>query len=91
MSEQTKRKVTLVIWAEQRFHPAPAERTLRRWVKEGRIVPAPVLLGRTYYVDPAAQHIAEAEAALRTRTTTHHGSTTPLKGAQRLARRPARA
>lgn len=52
-------KVTLTTWAASHFSPPPAERTLRLWVREGRIVPAPLKIGRTYYVEPTARHIAE--------------------------------
>jgi predicted site-specific integrase-resolvase len=58
-------KITLTAWAAQEFEPPPAERTLRLWVKEGRIVPAPIKVGRTYYVQPNAQHIAEASRPAR--------------------------
>ena len=54
------RKITLTAWAAQEFDPPPAERTLRLWVREARIVPAPIKVGRTYYVQPDAKHIAEA-------------------------------
>lgn len=53
------KKVTLSAWAADQYDPPPADRTLRLWVKEGRIVPAPVKIGRTYYVSPNAKHIAE--------------------------------
>lgn len=56
----SRAKITLMKWAAQAFDPPPAERTLRHWVKEGRIVPAPIKVGRSYYVDPDAKHIAEA-------------------------------
>lgn len=59
------RKITLTAWAAQEFDPPPAERTLRLWVKEGRILPAPIKVGRTYYVVPDAKHIAEASAPRR--------------------------
>lgn len=52
-------KITLTAWAAQQFDPPPADRTLRLWVREGRIIPAPLKIGRTYYVDPTARHIAE--------------------------------
>lgn len=42
--------VTLTAWAASQFDPPPAERTIRLWVREGRIVPAPLKIGRTYYV-----------------------------------------
>jgi predicted site-specific integrase-resolvase len=59
------RKITLTAWAAQEFDPPPAERTLRLWVKEGRIIPAPIKVGRTYYVQPDAKHQAEAQRGLR--------------------------
>lgn len=52
-------KITLTVWAAKQFDPPPAERTLRLWVREGRIVPAPLKIGRAYYVEPSARHIAE--------------------------------
>lgn len=52
-------KITLMAWAAKQFDPPPAERTIRLWVREGRIVPAPLKIGRTYYVEPTARHIAE--------------------------------
>jgi hypothetical protein len=59
------KKITLTAWAFQEFDPPPAERTLRLWVRDGRIVPAPIKVGRTYYVQPEAKHIAEAARARR--------------------------
>jgi hypothetical protein len=61
------KKITLMAWAAQEFDPPPAERTLRLWVKEGRIVPAPIKVGRTYYVQPDSKHIAEATRDARRR------------------------
>lgn len=54
--------LSLPLWAERRFDPPPAERTLRRWAKAGQIVPAPLKIGKTWYVQPTALHIAEATA-----------------------------
>lgn len=64
MSAQS-RIVRLSVWAAQQYNPPPAERTLRLWVREGRIVPAPVKIGRAYYVSPDARHIAEAARGKR--------------------------
>ena len=55
-------KISLVKWAAQQFDPPPADRTLRLWVRQGRIVPAPVKIGRAYWVEPTARHIAEVIA-----------------------------
>lgn len=52
-------KITLTAWAASQFDPPPAKRTLLLWVAEGRIVPSPLKIGRTYYVDRSARHIAE--------------------------------
>ncbi|WP_145762150.1 excisionase [Variovorax atrisoli] len=59
------RKITLTAWAAQQFDPPPAENTLRIWARTGRIVPAPTKIGRTYYVEPTARHIAEVMADSR--------------------------
>ncbi|WP_329604088.1 excisionase [Variovorax paradoxus] len=56
------RKITLPAWAAQQFDPAPTENTLRAWARSGRIVPAPLKIGRTYWVEPTAKHIAEVMA-----------------------------
>lgn len=57
-------KVTLTTWAARHFEQPPVENTLRIWARQGRIVPTPVKIGRTYYVEPTAQHITEVEDAL---------------------------
>lgn len=58
-------KLSLTEWAARKFSPPPAERTLRLWVSAKRIVPAPIKIGRRYYVEPDAKHIAEATAKPR--------------------------
>jgi len=57
-------KVTLTAWAARHFEHPPVENTLRIWARQGRIVPTPIKIGRTYYVEPNAQHITEVEDAL---------------------------
>lgn len=52
-------KVALQVWAARQFDPPPATRTLRRWVSNAQIIPAPVKIGSKYYVEPTARHIAE--------------------------------
>jgi len=42
--------ITLQDWAAQHYAPPPSIRTLRAWVRDGRIAPAPVLHGREYRV-----------------------------------------
>ena len=58
-------KITLAAWAAKQFDPPPSENTLRAWARNGRIVPAPLKIGRTYWVEPTARHIAEVMADSR--------------------------
>ena len=55
-------KISLAEWAAQQFDPAPTDRALRRWAKAGQIVPAPLKIGKTWYMEPGARHIAEVMA-----------------------------
>jgi predicted site-specific integrase-resolvase len=47
-------KVRLNDWLKSQFDPAPAVRTARLWIKEGKIYPPPMKVGRAYYVDKNA-------------------------------------
>lgn len=48
--------VTLDEWAADHFRTPPSQNTLRKWAREGRIAPAPVKHGRSYYVESDAQY-----------------------------------
>lgn len=48
------KKITLQAWAERNYDPPPSRRTLRTMVREGRISPAPELVGREYRVSEDA-------------------------------------
>lgn len=50
--------VTLKVWAT-RLEPSPHQHTLLNWAKDGKIIPAPVKMGKSYYVDQNALHIQE--------------------------------
>ena len=52
-------KITLRDWAAQQYSPAPSAHTLRRWRLEGLIHPAPVFVGRTYFVAADAKHMGD--------------------------------
>lgn len=41
-------------WLKSQFDPPPAIRTARLWIKAGKIYPAPVKVGRAYYVEQNA-------------------------------------
>lgn len=58
-------KITLQAWAARHFEQPPVENTLRIWARQGRIVPTPIKIGRTYYVEQDALHIAEIADAQR--------------------------
>ena len=53
-------KMTLEEWAADQFQTPPSQNTLRKWAREGRIAPAPVKHGRSYYVEAEA-HYSEPE------------------------------
>ena len=44
------KQITLMAWAAVRFDPPPSLWTLRRMAREGRIEPAPVKVGKSYFV-----------------------------------------
>ena len=50
--------VTLKLWAT-RLTPSPHPNTLLNWAKDGKIIPAPIKLGRAYYVSKSAKHVQE--------------------------------
>jgi hypothetical protein len=54
----TERLLTLDAWARAEYgEGAPSIDTLRRWVRERKILPAPEKHGRTYYVLPNARYV----------------------------------
>ncbi len=57
-----ERLTTLEDWAQKRYgEHAPSIYTLRRWVKEAKIVPVPKKHGRTYFVEETAVYINYSE------------------------------
>lgn len=52
------RLMRLERWAEEKYgQDKPSVHTLRRWARDGRIYPAPVKQGRSYYVQPDAEYL----------------------------------
>jgi hypothetical protein len=47
--------ILLTEWAKGRIVPEPSLWTLRAMARTGKIEPAPVKIGKAYYVDPAAR------------------------------------
>jgi hypothetical protein len=47
-------KIRLDEWLKREFDPPPAIRTARLWINAGKIYPAPVKVGRSYYVEQGA-------------------------------------
>lgn len=58
--ENEKRKPKLVpldVWAKEMFGDyAPPVRTIRSWIRAGKIYPPPVKIGRSYFVKPDAEY-----------------------------------
>lgn len=50
--------LTLEAWGRARYGECcPSLKTLRRWVREAKILPAPKKNGRSYFVSPHARYI----------------------------------
>jgi hypothetical protein len=47
----TQKMVLLLAWGRAHFDPPPSLYTLRSMVRTGKIEPAPVKVGKSYYVD----------------------------------------
>jgi hypothetical protein len=47
-------KIRLDAWIARQFDPPPHIATARIWVHQGKIWPAPVKVGRAYYVEENA-------------------------------------
>lgn len=58
-------KMTLEEWAADQFKTPPSQNTLRKWAREGRIAPAPVKHGRSYYVEADAHYSEPEQPAVR--------------------------
>lgn len=53
----SERLTTLEAWAAKRYGDhAPSIHTLRRWVREAKILPVPKKHGRTYFVEETAEY-----------------------------------
>ncbi|ASW00520.1 hypothetical protein CJU94_19615 [Paraburkholderia aromaticivorans] len=61
LPESAKRRPKLIpiaVWAEETFGDyAPPVRTIRSWIRAGKIYPMPVKIGRSYYVKPDAEYV----------------------------------
>lgn len=44
------KKIPLTEWAQRHYDPVPSAWVLRRWCRDGEIVPAPERVGREWYV-----------------------------------------
>lgn len=58
-------KITMAEWAKRSFSPAPCRNTLCKWRKLGMISPAPVFLGKAYYVEENARYVGGEVSAPR--------------------------
>lgn len=49
--------INLIEWANKTYSKPPSLSTLRRWVREGKIYPAPELHGKEYKLTPEAMYV----------------------------------
>ena len=63
-------KVRLNDWLSKNFAPPPAIRTARLWIRDGKIYPPPVKVGRAYYVEQNAQFLDGSAPRLVQRIST---------------------
>jgi hypothetical protein len=47
-------KIRLDAWLARQFDPPPVIGTARIWIRQGKIWPAPIKVGRAYYVEENA-------------------------------------
>ena len=57
-------RILLSAWAGLHFAPPPSLWTLRRLVRQGSIYPAPVKVGKAYYVETTARLMTDAPVGL---------------------------
>lgn len=50
-------KITINLWAEKNYTPAPTPWVLGQWRRAGQIHPIPERVGREWYVEEDAQRI----------------------------------
>lgn len=56
------RLITLAAWAARIYgDAAPSIFTLRRWCRDGNILPLPKKHGRTYYVSEKARYVSHRD------------------------------
>ncbi|WP_244141814.1 excisionase [Burkholderia gladioli] len=62
----TPKLIPLHVWAGQTFGEyAPHANTLRRWVRNGKILPVPIKVGRSYFVRPEAEYFDPFEQKIQ--------------------------
>ena len=56
------RLISVTEW-RKRFVPSPTPNTVWRWIKAGKIQPAPIKYGRSYYLEETAVYAESPEDA----------------------------
>lgn len=64
-------------WADLTYSKPPSLSTLRRWVRNGRIYPAPELHGKEYKLQPDSIYVDPSKKKLRQKSVRQK---TPAKG-----------
>ncbi|MBP6953033.1 MULTISPECIES: excisionase [Pseudomonas] len=76
-------KLTLAEWAAENYRSPPSPNTLRKWAREGRIIPTPIKHGRTYYLDASSQYLEPEMPRARSSGDTLVDRITAARGARR--------
>lgn len=72
MREAAPRLLSVEAWIEAIFGAgAPSVKTVRRWIREGYIFPAPNKLGRGYYMRSDARYVDPANPPADLKPTDH--------------------
>jgi hypothetical protein len=53
------KKILLAAWGDAQFDPPLSPWQLRKLAREGNIYPAPLKIGKTYYVEPTAKLLTD--------------------------------
>lgn len=56
--------IRITTWAASKFEDVPADKTLWRWARGGRIWPPPKKVGRNWLVSPDARYVDRDDPVL---------------------------
>jgi hypothetical protein len=62
VTTESVKLITLTAWLDARYSAdsAPTQTTVRRWIRQKRILPEPEKQGRAFFFHPAARYVAKS-------------------------------